>query len=177
MQQLFSISHGLHHFGVNLTGRFLIFSESTDSGTGRGGPVSWRLTLDQDLIDTLKINFPSWFPGDSTATGSTLDTYSDIVATTEFESLELLTPSPIAERSNGNSNSSVISTESGISSLDSAEIERNILSFRPSPISSGSSFSQSPNSLVIYATHIDQSLGQAIVLDMAEGWCNILKFY
>ncbi|XP_032590689.1 nascent polypeptide-associated complex subunit alpha, muscle-specific form [Drosophila grimshawi] len=37
--------------------------ESTHSVDG--GPASWRLTLDQDLIDTLKGNFPSWFQGTS----------------------------------------------------------------------------------------------------------------
>ncbi|XP_034133415.1 myocardin-related transcription factor B isoform X2 [Drosophila guanche] len=33
--------------------------ESTHSVDG--GPASWRLTLDQDLFDTLKGSFPSWF--------------------------------------------------------------------------------------------------------------------
>ncbi|XP_033149619.1 flocculation protein FLO11 [Drosophila busckii] len=40
--------------------------ESTHSVDG--GPASWRLTLDQDLIDTLKGNFPSWFQGTSSVT-------------------------------------------------------------------------------------------------------------
>ncbi|XP_015042486.2 nascent polypeptide-associated complex subunit alpha, muscle-specific form isoform X2 [Drosophila pseudoobscura] len=39
--------------------------ESTHSVDG--GPASWRLTLDQDLFDTLKGNFPSWF---QSSTGS-----------------------------------------------------------------------------------------------------------
>ncbi|KAH8251058.1 hypothetical protein KR026_008482, partial [Drosophila bipectinata] len=37
--------------------------ESTHSVDG--GPASWRLTLDQDLFDTLKGNFPSWFQSSS----------------------------------------------------------------------------------------------------------------
>lgn len=41
----------------------LIFAESTHSVDG--GPASWRLTLDQDLFDTLKGNFPSWFQSSS----------------------------------------------------------------------------------------------------------------
>lgn len=32
------------------------------------GPVSWRLTLDQDLIDTLKGSFPNWFQNSPEAT-------------------------------------------------------------------------------------------------------------
>ncbi|XP_030372083.1 uncharacterized protein LOC115622317 [Scaptodrosophila lebanonensis] len=35
-----------------------------------GGPPSWRLTLDQDLIDTLKGNFPSWFQSTSAASAT-----------------------------------------------------------------------------------------------------------
>ncbi|XP_017011653.2 myocardin-related transcription factor B isoform X2 [Drosophila takahashii] len=41
--------------------------ESTQSVDG--GPASWRLTLDQDLIDTLKGNFPSWFQGSAAGGG------------------------------------------------------------------------------------------------------------
>jgi MKL/myocardin-like protein len=34
------------------------------------GSVSWRLTLDQDLVDTLKGSFPNWFTANSTSSTS-----------------------------------------------------------------------------------------------------------
>ncbi|XP_037906831.1 myocardin-related transcription factor A isoform X1 [Hermetia illucens] len=42
--------------------------EDLKSTQGVDGPVSWRLTLDQDLIDTLKGSFPNWFQNSPEAT-------------------------------------------------------------------------------------------------------------
>lgn len=171
------------------------FTESTESGDAGGGPVSWRLTLDQDLIDTLKSSFPSWFPGGvGVATteaeaggggGGREEGEGDQVTPPEIiDSLGLLSTSPIAERSNGSSaSSSTRSTSSGVSSNESGvssfDISGNTsgapeLSFRSSSISSTNSFPSSPPSLVIYATQIDPPKGQRAIYqqflaEMAEG--------
>ncbi|XP_075160914.1 myocardin-related transcription factor [Haematobia irritans] len=43
-----------------------------ESTHGVDGPASWRLTLDQDLIDTLKGSFPSWFQQTNATTNTTV---------------------------------------------------------------------------------------------------------
>lgn len=39
----------------------MFFFNFTESTHGVDGPLLWRLTLDQDLLDTLTRRFPSWF--------------------------------------------------------------------------------------------------------------------
>lgn len=43
-----------------------------DSANAVDGTVWWRLTLDQDLIDTLKGSFPNWFKQNTTNTTSSI---------------------------------------------------------------------------------------------------------
>lgn len=156
-------------------------AESTESGDGGGGPVSWRLTLDQDLIETLKSSFPSWFPGEApTSPSASPRSHSSSSGNPGEKSpgqesasspLDLLlSTSPIAERSNG---STASNSSSGVSSNESGG-GTPALSFRSSSISSTHSFPPSPPSLVIYATQLEQPAGQRavyqqILADMAEG--------
>lgn len=41
------------------------------------GPSLWRLTLDQDLLDTLTRRFPSWFDNLSSTTGDSFQTSAE----------------------------------------------------------------------------------------------------
>ena len=48
------------------------------------GPGLWRLTLDQDLLDTLSRRFPTWFDsGDSPPPPKTANSDSDFVESAE----------------------------------------------------------------------------------------------
>lgn len=164
-------------------------AESTESGDGGVGPVSWRLTLDQDLIETLKSSFPTWFPGSNVGSGGNNQvptvspgppspTGSSISNCGGEKSLEGIASSIdcLALRlstSPNNSSSGVSSNESGSGTP--------AISFRSSSISSTNSFPPSPPSLVIYATQIEQPPGQRaafkqILADMAEGGCLCLSY-
>lgn len=160
----------MNHLPVYIS--LLVRTESrTESGEGGGGggagggPASWRLTLDQDLIETLKTSFPSWFPADAQGSCSRdnhdhhVDSGSrDVGSCGESSPVRaesprdifdlLLATSPIAERSN--------SSSSGVSSNESNGGGTPELSFRSSSISSTNSYPPSPPSLVIYATQIEQ---------------------
>uniref|UniRef100_A0A1A9UP45 Uncharacterized protein n=1 Tax=Glossina austeni TaxID=7395 RepID=A0A1A9UP45_GLOAU len=56
---------------------------------GVDGPVSWRLTLDQDLIDTLKGSFPSWFQQTTTTTTNQGVTSSATIAATAASTIAI----------------------------------------------------------------------------------------
>jgi len=55
---------------VSICNLWVIFPIAESTQSVDGGPASWRLTLDQDLIDTLKGNFPSWFQGSAGGGGA-----------------------------------------------------------------------------------------------------------
>ncbi|XP_055707424.1 myocardin-related transcription factor A isoform X2 [Phlebotomus papatasi] len=83
------------------------FTDSVD------GPVSWRLTLDQDLIDTLQQSFPNWF--NSTAI---CESDSDNISTNYHFSGQLLTSIDRMAEGERSANTST-STDNTSSSLTS----------------------------------------------------------
>ncbi|XP_055690584.1 myocardin-related transcription factor A [Lutzomyia longipalpis] len=82
------------------------FTDSVD------GPVSWRLTLDQDLIDTLQRSFPNWF--NSTAI---CESESVNISTNYHFSGQLLTS--IDRMAEGERSANTASTDNTSSSLTS----------------------------------------------------------
>lgn len=155
--------------------------------------MSWRLTLDQDLIETLKSSFPSWFPGDAAGTPHTsVASPSSPTGSSSCSGLSVSEKSPQQSPSSDSlglllatsprSNGSASNSSSGVSSNDSTTSGgARALSFRSSLISSKSSFPPSPPQLVIYATQIDhpsekRKAGyQKSHTDMAEGKAYYLR--
>lgn len=142
--------------------------------------MSWRIPLDQDLIDTLKTSFPSWFPGGGSGTcsalvnlGASVTPPLSLISSTAGSPSELSSStSPIAERSN--SSSGVSSHSSSTASGETGGGTPCSFSFRSSSISSTNSYPPSPPSLVIYATQIEHPFVQRNIYpqylaDMAEG--------
>lgn len=73
---------------------FLFFAESTH---GVDGPLLWRLTLDQDLLDTLTRRFPSWFDNNSGSSSIASTSDSGFVSSSSPAAEQLYTVSLAAD--------------------------------------------------------------------------------
>lgn len=83
---------------MNSNSFFFLVTESTH---GVDGPLLWRLTLDQDLLDTLTRRFPSWFDNNSGSSSSIASTSDSGFVSSSSPAAEQLYTVSLAADQNG----------------------------------------------------------------------------